>query len=71
MAVQFFIDVDKILQSRKMTLTELSDKTGIRIENLSRMKRTKTITLATLNKLASGLGETDPTKLMSVTVKEN
>ncbi|MEC1866733.1 helix-turn-helix domain-containing protein [Bacillus paralicheniformis] len=71
MSVQFYLDIDKILERKRMTLTELADKTGIKIESLSRMKRTKKVTFSTLNKIASSLGETDWEGLVSAEFKSS
>lgn len=69
MSVRFYVDIDRILKSRGMSLTQLADKTGIHKQALSRIKIERAITLKTLNKLATGLGETDPTNLLSVEVE--
>lgn len=69
MSVRFYVDIDKILERKRMTLTELADKTGIQIQSLSRIKRTKKVTFTTLNKLASGLNETDLNGLVSAELK--
>ncbi|MEH7504935.1 helix-turn-helix transcriptional regulator [Neobacillus drentensis] len=69
MSVHFYVDIEKILKSRGMTVTQLADKTGFHKETISRIKKDKAITFRTLNKLASGLGETDPMKLISVEVE--
>ncbi|MFB5660787.1 helix-turn-helix domain-containing protein [Alteribacillus sp. HJP-4] len=71
MAVKFYVDINKVLDRKGITLTQLSDKTGIDIASLSRMKKTKTATLKTLNKLASGLNETDLDGLVSAEIKNS
>ncbi|MBO1511551.1 helix-turn-helix domain-containing protein [Metabacillus bambusae] len=71
MAVTFYVDIDKILERRGMTLTQLADLAGIDKGNLSKIRSTKAITINTLNKLASALGETDPANLISVEVNKN
>ncbi|MGE1103407.1 helix-turn-helix domain-containing protein [Peribacillus simplex] len=69
MSVEIYVDIEKILKSRGITLTQLSDKTGIDKGNLSRIKnKKKPITFKTLNKIASVLGEEDPMSLISVEV---
>ncbi|MGY3315771.1 DNA-binding Xre family transcriptional regulator [Peribacillus simplex] len=69
MSVEIYIDIEKILKSRGITLTQLSDRTGIDKGNLSRIKSKKPITFKTLNKIASALGEEDPMSLISVEVR--
>lgn len=69
MSVEIYVDIEKILQSRGMTLSQLSDKTGIDKGNMSRIKSKKPITFKTLNKIASALGEEDPMSLISVEVR--
>ncbi|PGT81578.1 helix-turn-helix transcriptional regulator [Bacillus sp. AFS040349] len=70
MSVKIYIDIDKVLQKRGMTLTQLADKTGIAKGNLSNIRKEKAITFRTLNKIASAIGETDPMNLLSVEVKQ-
>lgn len=69
MSVRFYVDIDRILKSRGMSLTQLADKTGMDKDHLSKIRSTKAITINSLNKLATGLGETDPTNLLSVEVE--
>ncbi|CAK6470822.1 hypothetical protein BFRIG_00803 [Peribacillus frigoritolerans] len=69
MSVEIYVDIEKILKSRGMTLTQLADKTGIHKQALSRIKIERAITFKTLNKIASALGENDPMSLISVEVK--
>lgn len=71
MSVRFFVDIDKILEKKRMTLTQLADKTGIDKGHLSRIRSTKRITFGTLNKLATGLNETDLNGLVSAEVKSS
>ncbi|CAH0256288.1 hypothetical protein SRABI80_03107 [Peribacillus frigoritolerans] len=70
MSVEIYVDIEKILKSRGMTLSLLSDRTGIDKGNLSRIKNKKPITFKTLNKIASALGEKDPMSLISVEVRD-
>lgn len=69
MSVEIYVDIEKILKSRGLTLTQLADKTGIHKQALSRIKIERAITFKTLNKIASALGENDPMSLISVEVK--
>ncbi|MCM2590485.1 helix-turn-helix transcriptional regulator [Rossellomorea marisflavi] len=69
MAVRFYVDIDKILSKKGMTLSQLSELTGINKGHLSQIRSTKRITFNTLNKLASGLKETDLNGLVSAEVK--
>ncbi|GAA1379960.1 helix-turn-helix domain-containing protein [Peribacillus frigoritolerans] len=69
MSVEIYVDIEKILKSRGLTLTQLADKTGIHKQALSRIKIERAITFKTLNKIASTLGENDPMSLISVEVK--
>lgn len=71
MSVRFFVDIDKILGEKRMTLTQLADKTGIDKGHLSRIRSTKRITFGTLNKLATGLNETDLNGLVSAEIKSS
>ncbi|MYL65439.1 helix-turn-helix domain-containing protein [Bacillus hwajinpoensis] len=71
MSVRFFVDIDKILEGKRMTLTQLADKTGIDKGHLSRIRSTKRITFGTLNKLASALNETDLNGLVSAEIKSS
>lgn len=71
MSIQFYVDIEKILKRKGMTLTELSNKTGIRIEVLSRVKHSRRVTFSTLNKIANGIGETDWEGLVSAEVKSS
>ena len=50
-------NIDIMLARRKMTLTELSDKVGITIANLSILKtgKAKAVRVETLNKLCAAL----------------
>lgn len=51
------VNLDIILAKRKMTLTELSDKVGININNLSILKtgKARAIRFTTLNKICKAL----------------
>ncbi|MCK2020777.1 helix-turn-helix domain-containing protein [Peribacillus frigoritolerans] len=69
MSVEIYVDIEKILKSRGLTLTQLADKTGIHKQALSRIKIERAITFRTLNKIASALGEEDPMSLISVEVR--
>lgn len=69
MSVEIYVDIEKILKSRGMTLTQLADKTGIHKQALSRIKIERAITFRTLNRIASALGEEDPVSLISVEVR--
>ena len=71
MSVRFFVDIDKILERKRMTLTQLSDQTGINKGHLSQIRSTKRITFGTLNKLATGLNETDLNGLVSAEIKSS
>lgn len=70
MEIEFYVDIDRILQSRGMTLTQLADKIGLSKGHLSNIRSTRRINFNSLNKLANGLGVSDPTKLISVEIKE-
>ena len=50
-------NIDVMLARRKMTLTELSDKVGITLANLSILKtgKAKAVRVETLNKLCAAL----------------
>jgi len=52
------INIDVMLAKRKMSLTELSDKVGITISNLSILKtgKAKAIRVDTLNAICKALG---------------
>jgi len=69
MSVQFYVDIDKILERKRMTLSELADKTGVSRQSLYKIRKTKRVTFATLNKIANSLGETDWEGLVSVEIK--
>ncbi|KZR56959.1 helix-turn-helix domain-containing protein [Pseudobacillus badius] len=69
MSVHFYVDIDKILERKKMSLTDLADKTGVSRQSLYKIKKTKKVTFATLNKIANSLGETDWEGLVSVEFK--
>lgn len=68
--ITFRIDIQKIIDDRRITLTELSRTTGVDKTHLSQIKRGQRATLKTLNRIASGIGEKDPTKLLSVEIGE-
>lgn len=70
MSIKIYIDIDKVLKQRGWTLTQLSEKTGISIGNLSNIRKEKAITFKTLNRIANTIGEPDPMKLISVEVEE-
>jgi putative transcriptional regulator len=70
MSVKFYVDIDKILKQKGMTLTQLADKTGLHKQALSRIKTERAINFKTLNKIATGLGETDPLNLLTVEVEQ-
>lgn len=69
MSVHFFVDIDKILDRKKMSLTELADKTGVCRQSLYKIKKTKKVTFSTLNRIANSLGETDWEGLVSAEFK--
>ncbi|MED4409023.1 helix-turn-helix domain-containing protein [Bacillus licheniformis] len=71
MSVQFYVDIEKILERKNMTLGELAKKTGIQKASLSRMKKTKKVTFSTLNRIANSLGETDWEGLVSAEFKSS
>lgn len=52
------VNLDRVLLERKMTLTQLSDKVGITIANLSNLKtgKAKAIRFTTLAALCEALG---------------
>jgi len=71
MSIHFYVDIDKILERKKMSLTELANKTGIHKQSLFKIKKTKKITFSTLNRIANSLGETDLDGLVSAEIKSS
>ncbi|MEC0273887.1 helix-turn-helix domain-containing protein [Peribacillus frigoritolerans] len=69
MSVEIYVDIEKILKSRGMTMTQLADRTGLHKQALSRIKVERAITFKTLNRIANALGEEDPMSLISVEVR--
>lgn len=69
MSFEIYVDIEKILKSRGMTVTQLADKTGLHKQALSRIKNERAITFRTLNRIANALGEEDPMSLISVEVR--
>lgn len=49
------INVDVMLAKRKMSVTELSEKVGITMANISILKKAKAIKIDTLNKICKAL----------------
>ena len=70
MEIYVFCDLKKIMRDRKLTLTELSLKTGINCGSLSRIRKSGSINFSTLQKLANGLQIVDITELISLEIKQ-
>lgn len=70
MEIVFYCNINKILKERKLTLTELSELTGLSTGNLSEIRKNKAITMKSLSKLATGLGEVELTKLIDMELRE-
>ncbi|WIG43098.1 helix-turn-helix domain-containing protein [Bacillus toyonensis] len=70
MTKKFYVDVGAICNNYKISQRELAERAGIKEPSLSRIKRTKTISLVVLNKLAVALNERDISKLISVNHEE-
>lgn len=66
----FYCDLGKIMEERKLNLTELERISGIQKGSLSRIKKSGSINMSTLNKLANSLGEPDVLKLISLKVTQ-
>lgn len=67
---KFYVDVGAICDNYKISQRELAERAGIKQPSLSRIKRTKTISLVVLNKLAVALNEKDVSKLISVSPEQ-
>ncbi|MEI4800553.1 helix-turn-helix transcriptional regulator [Bacillus sp. FJAT-51639] len=66
MTVKFFIDLDRICKRYDITQIELAERTGLKQPSLARIKKSKSVSLGVLNKIATALGEKDPSRLLSV-----
>lgn len=66
----FYCDLGKIMEERELNLTELERISGIHKGSLSRIKKSGSINMSTLNKLANSLGEPDVLKLISLKVTQ-
>jgi putative transcriptional regulator len=66
------VTLDRILLERRMSLTELSDKVGVTLANLSILKtgKAKAIRFSTLNALCRVL-DCQPGELLSYEASEN
>lgn len=66
------VTLDRILLERRMSLTELSDKVGVTLANLSILKtgKAKAIRFSTLNALCRAL-DCQPGELLSYEPSEN
>jgi putative transcriptional regulator len=58
MSGRIVFNIDVMLAKRKMSVTELADRVGITVANMSVLKcgKAKTIKVSTLEKLCSALG---------------
>ena len=58
MSGRIVFNIDVMLAKRKMSVTELADRVGITVENMSVLKcgKAKAIKVSTLEKLCSALG---------------
>ena len=58
MSGRIVFNIDVMLAKRKMSVTELADRVGITVANMSVLKcgKAKAITVSTLEKLCSALG---------------
>lgn len=68
MEIIFYCNIDKILRQRNLTLTELSELSGLSKGNLSTIRKLKAITMKSLSKLATGLNETEITELVDINI---
>lgn len=55
MEEEIIINIDMMLAKRKMSVTELAERVGITIANISALKNGKAIKLSTLAKLCKAL----------------
>lgn len=66
MIVKFYLDVDKIINAYGVSITQLADRANLDRSYMSKIKRGSPISLKTLSRIASALGEKDASRLLSV-----
>lgn len=70
MTIVFYVNIDKILKNRGLTLTQLAYLTGLSQGHLSNIKKTKAISMNSLSKIATGLSEENILNLIDIQVKK-
>lgn len=60
------IDLNSVCRDYNVTLSQLSSKTGMHLSALCRVNKNKTATLKTIARIATAVGETDISKLVSI-----
>lgn len=64
-----YIDINKVCNKYRLTTGGLANKIGVHSQAISRMKRTKTASLATLDKIATAL-DTTAWELIKLSIEE-
>ncbi|PHF10875.1 hypothetical protein COF74_01810 [Bacillus wiedmannii] len=64
--VKFYLDVDKIINTYGVSITQLADRANLDRSYMSKIKRGSPISLNTLSRVATALGEKDASRLLSV-----
>ncbi|MBE7118615.1 helix-turn-helix transcriptional regulator [Bacillus cereus] len=64
--VKFYLDVDKIINTYGVSITQLADRANLDRSYMSKIKRGSPISLNTLSRIATALGEKDASRLLSV-----
>ncbi|PGO96307.1 hypothetical protein CN996_27370 [Bacillus cereus] len=64
--VKFYLDVNKIINTYGVSITQLADRANLDRSYMSKIKRGSPISLNTLFRVATALGEKDASRLLSV-----
>lgn len=70
MTVKFYLDVERILSTYGVSVTQLADKANLDRSYMSKIRGGSPISINTLSRIATALGEKDVSRLLSVKVSK-
>lgn len=64
--MKHYVDLEGLLQKHRITLADLSRRTGIERPNLTRIKRNQTATLGSISRIAQALNIKDINEIVKI-----
>ena len=64
--MEHYVDLEGLLQKHRITLADLSRRTGIERPNLTRIKRKQTATLGSISRIAQAINIKDINEIVKV-----